>query len=426
MSAPKKLNSKKLGISLRLGLFLALRQIRRSSLGTTILIISVMTLTFLNLVVVSGILIGLIQGAVDAVVREYISDVIITPLKDKAYIENTPDIIRVAEGLPWVSAVSARYLQGGTVEANYKNRIKQNDTSESTRTTLTGINPGDENNVTNLSSKIVEGEYLKAGDSDKVLLGSMLLKKYFPDEIRGFTTLKDVKVGDKVRISANGATKEVTVKGIVKTKIDEVSMRVFMIDSDFRNFAGINDYSAQEVTLKLKPNADSLIVKNALIANGFDEHSTIQTSDEGQPKFIKDLIDTFALLGNMISSIGLAVASITIFIVIYINAITRRKFIGIMKGIGIDSVAIEFSYVIQSLFYAFSGTAIGMILLYGFLKPYFDANPIDFPFSDGILVATMSGTLIRTLILFIATIIAGYIPAKLVVRQNTLDSILGR
>lgn len=60
------------------------------------------------------------------------------------------------------------------------------------------------------------------------------------------------------------------------------------------------------------------------------------------------------------------------------------------------------------------------------LKPYFDAYPIDFPFSDGILVATVSGTLARAGILFVATIIAGYIPARIVVRQNTLDAILGR
>ena len=43
----------------------------------------------------------------------------------------------------------------------------------------------------------------------------------------------------------------------------------------------------------------------------------------------------------------LVVASITIFIVIFINAITRRKFIGILQGIGISGEAIEIdaSYV---------------------------------------------------------------------------------
>jgi ABC-type antimicrobial peptide transport system permease subunit len=128
----------------------------------------------------------------------------------------------------------------------------------------------------------------------------------------------------------------------------------------------------------------------------------------------------------MIGSIGLTVASITVFIVIFINAITRRKFIGILKGIGISSTALEISYVFQSLFYAFIGSGLGLLLLFGFLKPYIDLHPIDFPFSDGILVATFSGTSIRVGLLFVITMIAGYIPARIVTKQNTLDSILGR
>ena len=54
-------------LNIRIGFFLAKRQIKRSNPWTTVLIIFVMFFTFLNLVVVSGILVGLIQGAVDAV-----------------------------------------------------------------------------------------------------------------------------------------------------------------------------------------------------------------------------------------------------------------------------------------------------------------------------------------------------------------------
>jgi hypothetical protein len=49
--------------SLQVGWFLALRQTRRVSKGTTALIIFIMVLTFLNLVVVSGLLVGLISGS---------------------------------------------------------------------------------------------------------------------------------------------------------------------------------------------------------------------------------------------------------------------------------------------------------------------------------------------------------------------------
>jgi hypothetical protein len=51
--------------NVKIGFYLATRQIRRASKWTTALIISVMVLTFLNLTVVSGILVGLIQGSID-------------------------------------------------------------------------------------------------------------------------------------------------------------------------------------------------------------------------------------------------------------------------------------------------------------------------------------------------------------------------
>jgi ABC-type antimicrobial peptide transport system permease subunit len=41
-------------------------------------------------------------------------------------------------------------------------------------------------------------------------------------------------------------------------------------------------------------------------------------------------------------------------------------------------------------------------------------------------VATYPGALVRVAILLVVTLLAGYIPAKLIVRKNTLDSILGR
>ena len=199
-----------------------------------------------------------------------------------------------------------------------------------------------------------------------------------------------------------------------------------MLDSTLRTLTGRTDFNVDEIAIRLKPGADPIVVKNALIQSGAGETGRVQTYDEGLPKFVKDMRDTFALLGDVIGSIGLVVASITIFIVIYINAITRRKFIGILKGIGIDAVAIEFSYILQSIFYALMGVLIGFLILYGMLVPYFNAHPINFPFSDGILVAELSGTIIRGGLLLIATIIAGYIPARLVVKQNTLDAILGR
>ncbi|MEK7177027.1 MAG: FtsX-like permease family protein [Patescibacteria group bacterium] len=410
---------------IRLGFFLALRQMRRASKWTTGLIIFVMTLTFLNLVVVSGILVGLIEGAVEANKEFYTSDVILSTLEKKNFIEQSPQVLNIVNAMPETLAVSARYLSSGNVEVGYKTATKEEEI-DTAGAPFVGINPADENNLTGISRFVIDGEYLTSEDYDQVLLGSYLLTEYFPVETASFPTLDDVGVGDKIRITIGELQREMTVKGIVKSKVDELSYRVYFVDTQFRDLIGRNDYNVGEISVRLKPGTDPSAFKESLLRSGVGEYARVQTFEDAQPKFLQDIKDTFALLGNLISSVGLVVASITIFIVIFINAITRRKFIGILKGVGISGKTIELSYVFQSFFYAACGSIIGLFLLYGFLEPFIRTHPINFPFSDGILVAPLSGTLIKIAILMVTTIIAGYIPARMIVRKNTLDSILGR
>lgn len=415
-----------LWLDIKIAWFLATRQIRRSTIWTTLLIIGVMTLTFLNLVVVSGILVGLIEGSVQANKNYYTSDVIISKLEQKEFIENSNAVISQLEQTPGVRAYSARYLDGVTIEANYKTRTNNTDKPDTAGAQAVGIDPEKENELTQISKFIVEGEYLKKDDYDKVLVGAYLLKKYLPVDSPGFAALENIGPGTKIKISFGSTTREFTVKGILKAKVDELTTRVYFVDSQLRGLIGREDFNVDEISVAVDPGVDSNEITRRLKAAGVDSVAKVQTFSEAEPKFLKDIKATFALLGNAISSIGLAVASITVFIVIFINAITRRKFIGIAKGIGISGRAIEFSYVMQSFFYAFCGSIIGLALVYGFLVPYFAAHPIDFPFSDGILVASFLGTAIRIGLLICATIVAGYVPARLIVRKNTLDSILGR
>lgn len=412
--------------SIRVAVFLASRDIKRANIWTTLLIIFVMTATFLNLVVVGGILVGLIEGSVSAQKDRYTGDIIISRLPQKDYIERSQEMINYINSFPEVESVTARYIEGGKIEANYKTKIRQSDITDSAGALITGISPSDEDAVTGISDTVIEGSYLGENDYDQILIGANLLYKYTPVDTPSMKTLPDVEAGTKVRLIFSGISREMTVKGILKSKVGEVDSRIFMNSSQLRNMIGRTDQNVAEIAIRLTPGSDAMEMKNILIAAQYDSGSKIQTSIEAQPKFLQDMKATFGLLGDVIGSIGLVVASITIFIIIFVNAITRRKFIGIMKGIGINSIAIELSYVIQAMFYGTLGSGIGIAVVFLILKPFFNAYPINFPFSDGILVATTWGVGVRVVILMIATIIAGYIPAKIVSRQNTLDAILGR
>ena len=412
-------------IDLKIGLFLSLRQIRRASIWTTGLIVFIMILTFLNLVVLSGILVGLIEGSITGWHEQYTGDILISNLDNKSYIEGSNNVVNILNNIPEIVSMSPRFVKGVSVEANYQTK-KETDKANLASGQLIGINPSAEDEVTGLSSHILEGSYLIPGDYDKVMLGYFLLDKYINIDNADFTTLKNVGIGTKIRLNIDGTQREVTVKGILKSKIDNVSRGIYMVDSQVKGLIGRDDGNLGQIAINLKNGTDPNSVKQKLILSGVDKLGRVQTYVDAQPKFLKDIINTFNLLGNVLSSIGLVVSSITIFIVIFINAITRKKFIGILKGIGINGGAIEASYVFQSVFYAVVGSLIGIALVYLLLVPLFKAHPIDFPFSDGILVAPIDQTMFRMALLVVSTIIAGYIPARMIVRKNTLDSILGR
>jgi ABC-type lipoprotein release transport system permease subunit len=412
--------------AIKVGWFLGYRQLKRASLWSNLLIVAVMLLTFMNLVAISGVLVGLIEGSENANRNNYTGDVIISSLKEKDYIENSRDIIRNIESLPGVESYTARYLSSGSVEANYNQRTNFDNKRELVGTILAGIDPEKEDQTTGISDFIIEGEFLETGDFDKVVLGAYLLEKYLPVDSPGFLVLSDVAIGSKIKIKIGDNEREVIVKGIARSKVDEIDRRVFLLDSQLKTMIGRDDLNVGEIAIGLDDSVSEEWVRDVLIKDGYDEYAKIQTFLDAQPQFLVDIKNTFNLLGTIISSIGLVVAAITVFIVIFINAITRRKYIGIMKAIGVDGKTLELSYVFQSMVYAIIGSIIGLAMVYGFLVPYVAANPIDFPFSDGILVAPVDLTMVRVGILLFVTAIAGYLPARIIIKKNTLDSILGR
>jgi putative ABC transport system permease protein len=428
---------------IKIGAFLALRSIKHSSIWTTLLIILVMLITFLNLIVVSGILVGLIQGSEVAFKEKYIGDVGIGVLEKKNYVERSSEIESILRSNQYVKGISSRYIAGGSIEANYSTR-KSDDIANKKQVSIRGINPEDEDIVTKLSDGVIEGEYLTSADAGKyILVGKDVLAKYSIVADVDSSALRDVGPGSKVRIQINGIkadpesgvkiaedtvnpSYEYTIKGIIKAKAGNLSSSIFLVDSELRKISSKNLDQVDEIAVRLNDDTRSVEVRDVLLDNGFGAYAKIQTFEEGTPAFVIQMKQLFGLLGTFFGSIAIVVAAITLFIVIFINALTKRRQIGILKGIGINGGTILWSYVFQAVFYALIGTSLGLLITFGFLKPYFDANPIDFPFSDGILVAEYSTTFIRVGILIAVSIFAGLIPSWIVVRRNTLNAILGR
>jgi len=413
--------------SLKVGFFLAIRQLKRANVWTSSFIIFIMFLTFLNLIVVNGILIGLIEGSSRAYRVQYSGDILISKPENKEFIKDSQEIIKKIQNIEEIESISPRMLAGGRIIHDYTKKLKFAEVQDQTSAEVAGIDPDLEKKVTNIEELIIAGEYLDKSDKNYILVGSSLLKKYSED-LPGIESLEEeVDVGSKIKLLVGQNSKELEIKGILDSKIGQVGRRIYLVDSRLKELMEQEEKNVNEIAIKIKDEYTPEFVKDIILDKNIDpKYALVQTWDESQGEFLEDIKNTFSMLSNLIGAIGIIVSSITLFIVIFINAISRERFIGIMKGIGICGEAIQVSYIIQALFYIISGTTLGMLVLYGFLKPYIDKNPIDFPFSDGILVAPIEDVVFRIVILIIITIIASYIPSKMIIKKNTLNSILGR
>lgn len=416
----------KLKRDITVGKFLAVRELKRNNPWSTALIIFVMSLTFFNMVLMGGILIGLADGMMSSFKTYYSSDILIKPTSQNVSIPQSSMLDSLIKSLPSYQALSKRYTVASILVNEDKVKIKDTEIGQRVSGTLVGINPIEEDIVTGLSTQVITGEFLNDYDTEAIVIGKGLLAEYS----KGSSTesrLEGVVVGSRLKLIIGNYNTEVSVKGIIDTGNSTVDNRIFILESTMRALINNQNLNVNEVAILLNQGSNNKQAKEYIVDNfPYNTDIVVETAEETLPKAILDMKKTFSMLGNIVGVISLVVGAITIFIVIFVNAITRRKFIGIMKGIGISARAIEISYVIQSLFYALSGILFSSFIVIWFLAPWFDLHPLKFPVTEGKLAITTSGLLLRGLILTITALISGYIPAKMVTKQNTLDAILGR
>ena len=195
---------KHLAASLSVGWFLAFRQIRRSSRWTTGLIVFIMVLTYLNLVVVSGLLVGIIAGSFNQFQDKYAGQVLVTPITGEDYIENSLSLVGFLEHHPHVTALSARHVVGASVLGTLDDLPKKNEEANKVAAQIVGLTIANEEAVTGLSRSVIKGTMLSEGQDGYIVIGQNLLRKYssFADaDIPGLTLLDDVDVGSRVKVS---------------------------------------------------------------------------------------------------------------------------------------------------------------------------------------------------------------------------------
>lgn len=407
-------------IKLKVALFLAFKSATRGNKAIVALMIFIMSLAFINLVFISSILNGIVATINNQVKTNVVSDIVIEPQEEPAkedFITDAKELQRKIENIPGVTATVCHYKLTGSIAYDKEKKGK----FKSVPASIIGIDPAQEEQFTEVAQKIVDGRYLEGLEDNDIVLGSELAGGYggAGDDL---TSLGGVKVGDKVKvIFSNGIKRNYKVKGIFKVNFGFVDRQAFIASKEAESVLSVRDSASQILVRTDNDDEESRYVTQI---QSIDPNLKLRKWTEYMGG-LSSVTESFDMITSVISAIGLVVSAVTIFILIYVNVVHRRRQIGILKAIGIKQDIIVYSYIFQALFYAVSGIIIGSLLIFYLIAPYFEANPLKLPIGETSLALSNSLVMYSIFGLLLASLVAGFVPSWRGARENIIDAIWG-
>lgn len=390
---------------IRISIFLAWRMIRKGNLNTHLLTLFILTLSIVNIIFVPSLLQSMSDKNEDQVIENQLGNIVIEP-KDREYIPNANEERRKILGLPHVIGVSNQYVQSATIT----------DGDKTTGITTAFVNPEHLREALDIEMHMVEGSFLSNEDTSQVLMGIEVAGG--PQIVLKGDSLDEVHVGDTVSVAhANGIEKEYKVKGIFQTKSIVTDRTVFFTEKELEIVYGLSNIASKTIVrLDDKSNEDGFVTNAQLVGI----RDTIYLGTE---RSSLELTETFSIIQTLIGGVAFIVSSLTLFIIIYINAVNRRQLIATLKAIGVDKTTIILSFVAEAVAFSAISSILALVTLYAIIVPYFNAFPLNLPFAYVSLSLSTGRIISYTASFIILSAIVGFIPAYTVSKKNIVETM---
>ncbi|TAL60223.1 MAG: ABC transporter permease [Bacteroidetes bacterium] len=240
--------------------------------------------------------------------------------------------------------------------------------------TIYGIFPEEEDKVTKLASRIVEGKYLDSAGRNPVLIGEKLAKK-----------LK-VKLKNKIILTFQDTSGEIVagafrIAGTYRsknTRLDE--MNVYVRSSDLNRMLN-TEGAVHEIAILLKNGSKADPVKEEL-QSAFPALS-VKTWKDLSPE-LELVINSFG--EYMYIFVGIILLALTFGIVntMLMTVLERVREIGMLMAIGMTRLRIFFMIMLEAIYLALVGGPLGLLTAY-FTVQWTGKRGIDMSmFSEGL------------------------------------------
>lgn len=318
------------------------------------------------------------------------------------YLQNASRLERRIADLPGVTAVTSIL----TSPAMLKHGTKE------VPAMILGFPPEDE--VTVLSKSILKGRYFEPGYTIEKESG-IVLGRYLAEKLAKKRRKPMLEVGDVVRvIFRNSRLKRYTVRGILDARDYEVNYNAILPRDELQAVLKTKPDEVSEILIK----ADKLRVpelKTAIVTLT-NPKGRVESWEDKDDIGLPDLVSGFNLVGQIIFGVGLVTSAVVIAVVIYINAVRKRRQIGIIRAIGIKNWLILLVFSVQALLLAVLSVGVGTVFYY-LLDRYLHQHPIVMPFGDMATSFQMDAYLVAAALFLVTSVFAGLYPAWIVSRE---------
>ncbi len=404
-------------MNIKASFFLARTTIFRGNKGTLVMTILIMTLAYVNLIFISSVFGGIVEAINEQSIDNLYSNIVITPADDEVYIKNK-DAINSIDTIPGIVASSAHYINDAVISYDENNNGRD---IQQGKWIIKSIDVEDESKTTQISDSIIEGEYLEANDRNKIVIGKEIAGKHGGD--LDHLSLGGVYVGDKIDVKFNNDIKRTyTIKGIFSTKNSQADQMAFITTKELESMLHVHNL-ASEIIVKIDEKGQEEKYIEQIRQLGLHDED-IKTWEE-LTGFTSSASKSFTMISIILGAIGTIVAGVTIFIIIFVSIVNKRRQIGILKAIGMKESTIILSFIMQAIFYAIIGIIIGVSIILFIVRPFFINNPLDFPVGWVSLKITFNIIKISNISLMVAALIGGFIPAFRGTKESILDTIWG-
>ncbi len=289
---------------------------------------------------------------------------------------------------------------------------------------LTGINPDTEKQVTEIYSKLIDGEYFTKLKRNPAVIGEKLAKKM------------KLKLNSKIIVTLQNTKGDLTnaafrIEGIFKTQntiFDETT--IFVRKTDLSKIIGLTNGQIHEIAIVGKSLEDSKLIANNL--KNIDKLNKIQTWSEISPElgYAQEMMSTFLII---FMGIVLMALSFGIINSMLMAVLERKKELGMLMAIGMKKRSIFIMITFETIFLTLIAAPIGLLFSYISIE-YFAKHGIDLSnFASG-LESLGIGAIIHTylpvkmyfevsLLTVLVAFISSLFPARRALKLNPAEAI---